>query len=367
MKKSLIWLIVVVFAVTMGFMGVSCKEEAVVEEEPVVEEEVAVEEAPAEEEAEEEKIIVAFCSPAMDIEWFMWMGEGARAKAEELGVEVIITDANYDNDKMLSDFRDVIAMGAKAASTILMDDALGPAVKEICDDAGVPLIASDTPIEGCLYIGADNYYCGEITGNWAADYIIETYNGGENISDIPLIVILDLPQFQAVVDRCDGFLAPIVEKVSAFSDYTLEDLRNNVYKDIVVNFDSGYTQTDSETVMADIITANPRDAYIVFAGNDDSNSAGAALALEAAGVDKNSIVVGQSGSSGSFLRMIADPDNCFTATTSYFPDKQAAALVDAMVRLVKGEKLTNEDVKYTKHTLTTKENVKEQYPDIFKE
>jgi fructose transport system substrate-binding protein len=311
----------------------------------------------------EEEITVAFISPAMDIEWFMWMGEGAKAKAEELGVKVIITDANYDNDKMLSDLRNAIAMGAQAVSTILMDDATGPAFKEICDEAGVYLIASDTPIEGALYLGADNYYCGELVGKWAADYIIENYKAPQ---DIPLIVMLDLPQFKAVVDRCDGFLAPIVEKVPAFDKYTLEELRKNKYKDIVVNYDSGYTREDSENVMRDIITANPRDAYIVFAGNDDSNAAGAALALEAAGLGDKSIVVGQSGSGEVFLRMIADPNSCFTATTSYFPDKQAAALVDAMVRLVKGEKLTNKDIEYTEHTVTTKENVKSQYPDIFK-
>jgi len=56
MKKSLIWLIVVIFAVTIGFTGVGCKKEAAVEEkvpaeeEEIAEEEVAEEEAPAEEE-----------------------------------------------------------------------------------------------------------------------------------------------------------------------------------------------------------------------------------------------------------------------------------------------------------------------------
>ena len=64
MKKSLIWLIVVVFAVTIGFTGVGCKEEAAVEEVPaeeaeVAEEEAAVEEVPAEEAAGEEKITLS--------------------------------------------------------------------------------------------------------------------------------------------------------------------------------------------------------------------------------------------------------------------------------------------------------------------
>ena len=90
------------------------------------------------------------------------------------------------------------------------------------------------------------------------------------------------------------------------------------------------------------------------------------LALEAAGVDKKSYVIGQSGSGEVFIKMIADPNSSFYATTSYFPDKQAAALVAAMVRLAKGEKLTSEDIKYTAHKLTTKENVKEQYPQFFK-
>lgn len=359
MTKTSITVAIILLISVLAFIFSSCAQKP-----PVVEEATVTETTAAEETTPEEKIKVAFISPAMDIEWFMWMAEGAKAKAEELGVEVIITDAKYDNDKMLSDLRDAIAMGAKAVSTILMDDKLGPAFKEICDEAGVPLIASDTPIEGALYLGADNFRVGKIAGEWAADYIIKNY---EDPKDIPLIVILDLPQFQAVVDRSDGFLTPIVEKVPAFKDYKLEDLRKNVYKDIVVNYDSGYTQADSEAVMADIITANPRDAYIVFAGNDDSNAAGAVLALEAAGKDDKSIVIGQSGSGEVFLRMIADPESSFWATTSYFPDRQAAALVAAMVRLAKGEKLTNEDIKYTEHTLTTKENVKEQYPKIFGE
>jgi len=120
MKRLFFLLVVIVIVSAISLIGVGCKEEVAEE----VEESVT----------EKEEIKVAFCSPAMDIEWFMWMADGARAKAEELGVEVIITDANYDNDKMISDFRDVIAMGAQAASTILMDDAIGPAVKEICDD-----------------------------------------------------------------------------------------------------------------------------------------------------------------------------------------------------------------------------------------
>jgi ABC-type sugar transport system substrate-binding protein len=313
-----------------------------------------------------EKVKVGFMSQAVDIEFFIWLTDGMKAKAKELNADLILTDAKYAPEKQISDVRDAIAMGAKAISTILIEDTEGPVIKEICDKAGVPLIASDTPIEGALYLGADNYYCGEITGKWAADYIIKTYNGGKNLKDIPLIIILDLPQYQACIDRADGFLAPIVEKVPAFKDYTLEDLRKNGDKNVVVNYDSGFTQADSEKVMADVITANPRDSYIVFASADDQNAAGAVLALEAAGLDKNSIVVGQSGSGSVFLKMIADPNSCFTATTSYFPYKQGEAIVAAMVRLANGEKLTSEDIKYSEHALTTKENVKEQYPDIFK-
>lgn len=354
-------IILVVFLLITAFTLNGCKstEAESTEAESI---ETGVVSETAEEVSSGQDITVAFCSPAQDIEFFKWFCDGVENRGKELGVKTIITDAGYSSEKMLTDVSDVIQMGAQAVSTIILEDALGPAALELCNEAGVPLVASDAPIAGAYYLGADNFYCGTIVGNWLAEWINEHY---KSLEELPLIVVLDQPEWQAVKDRADGALTAIWRRVPYLQDFYFEDLRRNANKDIVVNYDHGYTQEDSEKVMADVITANPRDSYIVIAGSDDSNAAGCTLALEAAGKDKNSVVVGQSGSAEVFIKMIADPSTCFYATTSYFPEKQGAALVDAMIAIINGEVFDNEDIKYTEHRLTTKWNVKHQYPQIF--
>ena len=124
MKKYVVWLLVVVFSLSMVLMGIGCKkaEEAAPAEEAVEEaapaEEVAEEAVPAEEELAGQKITVIFPKHEMDT---VGIFESQTREFEELtGIEVELIQAEWDKtaDKVIAE----MSAGGSAYDVIEFDN-----------------------------------------------------------------------------------------------------------------------------------------------------------------------------------------------------------------------------------------------------
>ena len=106
--------------------------------------------------------------------FFVKMREGAAAKAEELGVSLNTYAGKVDGDHetQVAAIETCIADGAKGILLTASDtSSIVPSVQQ-ARDAGILVIALDTPLEPIdaadMTFATDNFLAGELIGKWAA-------------------------------------------------------------------------------------------------------------------------------------------------------------------------------------------------------
>lgn len=139
--------------------------------------------------------------------FFVKMKEGASAKADELGIDLSTYAGKVDGDHetQVQAIETCIVSGAKGILLTASDTkAIVPVVKK-ARDAGLLVIALDTPLEPIdaadATFATDNFKAGELIGQWAAATL------GDGAKDAK-IGFLDLTPSQPTVDvlRDQGFM-----------------------------------------------------------------------------------------------------------------------------------------------------------------
>lgn len=127
-------------------------------------------------------------------EFITLMCEGIEEKADELGVDVVILDANNDSANQITQLEDLIAQKVDALLVAAVDsDAIVPAL-DMAEEAGIPLVGVNMTIntdEEYWYVGPDDVLAGELEAQAAIDKI----GGADNV------VILEGPIGQSA--HCD--------------------------------------------------------------------------------------------------------------------------------------------------------------------
>jgi len=185
MKKSLLWMVVLVLGISMvaTFTLAGCEKAGAAVEEAVEEVTEAEEEAVTE---EEEAVVEEVTGAAEGIVIYAQMGgvagdpstlprqNGAAAAAEQWGCEVVYQFSEWQPDKMIAQFKEAIA--AEPDGIIIMGhpgvDAFRTSVEE-AEGKGIIVTANNTPLpefettyggNGFGYAGADLFEGGYVTG-----------------------------------------------------------------------------------------------------------------------------------------------------------------------------------------------------------
>ena len=235
---------------------------------------------------EDDKIVIAGIYKAGDQVWFIDEGEAAKAKALEMGAdEFIYIDATMDPDKYLQAIDNIIAQKVDGVVTCISDQLLSQVVVEKLAAAGIPVVAADDPlidINGNLlapWVGIDGYNIGYANGEYMANYI--TDNSLLDDSEFGILV-LTMDTVSSVIPRTDGMTDALVSKLGITSN------------DIFYADYNGETAKGFDAASA-IFTANPQiTKWVISAGNEEG-AVGAVRALEQAGIDRTSFVIGLGG------------------------------------------------------------------------
>ena len=241
--------------------------------------------------------------------FFVTLAEGAKAAADELGVELTVVDAGDDVTKQVSDIEDLIAKDISVLIVNPVDsDAVAGAVQSAIDQ-GVKVISVDRVVNGVTVdceIASDNVLGAEL----ATQYIVDTL--GENIK---VAELQGTSGASAAIDRGTGF-------------HNIADTKLNVVASQVANFD----RTEGMTVMENMLQANP-DIQAVFAANDEM-ALGAVEAISGAG--KDVLVVGFDATDDAIAAIKAGR---MAATIAQQPDLIGKTAVENAVKLINGESI----------------------------
>eukprot|EP00828_Plagiopyla_frontata_P036868 TRINITY_DN4855_c0_g1_i3.p2 TRINITY_DN4855_c0_g1~~TRINITY_DN4855_c0_g1_i3.p2 ORF type:complete len:203 (-),score=30.22 TRINITY_DN4855_c0_g1_i3:128-736(-) len=144
--------------------------------------------------------VIGFAVSTLANPFFVSMKEGGEAKAEELGIEMIVLDAQDSSEKQFSQIQDLITRNVDVLIVNPTDsDAVVPAVME-AKMMGIPVITVTRPannIEVAQHLDIDNREAGML----AAEALVEALNGKGKIA-----ILEGIPGAPSANDRQSGFM-----------------------------------------------------------------------------------------------------------------------------------------------------------------
>lgn len=253
---------------------------------------------------------IGFSVSTLNNPFFVTLSEGAEAKAEAEGVDLIVVDAGDDAAKQTSDIEDLISRNISVLIVNPVDsDAVAPAVKDAVS-RGIKVISVDRVVNGVdvdCAIASDNVEGARM----ATEYMVSLI--GENAKTAELEGVSGA---SATIDRGEGFHIVADEQLDVVSSQT-----------------ANFSRSEGMTVMENMLQADP-DIKGVFAHNDEM----ALGAVEAIG-SRDIVVVGFDATDDA---LAAIQNGRMAATVAQKPDLMGATAVETAIRLVNNETVEKE-------------------------
>ena len=173
--------------------------------------------------------------------------EGLKSEADKNGYDLIITSAEWDLGKQISQIEDFVSRKVDAIIVCPVDSkGIGSGIAE-ANKAGIPVFTADIAAEEgkvVSHIASDNVQGGKLAG----EYLAKLLNGKGNVA------IINQPAITSVLDRVAGFK----EAINKYPEI-----------EIVADVNGQGVRDRSLQVTADVLQANPKLDGI-FGINDDS-------------------------------------------------------------------------------------------------
>jgi len=258
--------------------------------------------------------------------FFVKMREGAQAKADELGVKLNSYAGKVDGDHetQVAAIETCIANGAKGILLTASDTgSIVPAVQQ-ARDAGLVVIALDTPLEPIdaadMTFATDNFLAGELIGQWAAAAL------GDDAANAK-IAMLDLAVSQPTVGvlRDQGFLQGFGIELGDPNRWGDETDPRIVGNDVTAGNEEG-----GRRAMENLLAKDPM-INVVYTINEPA-AAGAYEALKAIGRENDVLIVSVDGGCPGVANV---KDGVIGATSQQYPLLMASKGIEAIVAWAK--------------------------------
>jgi ribose transport system substrate-binding protein len=246
--------------------------------------------------------------------FFTQMNEGAQAKAAELGVELVIFNANNDPAAQNNAIETYIAQGVDGLVVVAIDvNGIMPAVEQAAE-AGIPVVAVDAILPDgpqVAQVGVDNAAAGALIGEHFLEHV-EKEMGGE----AKLGIVGALNSFIQNV-RQEGFEG-VIAGAPGITMAGVVDGRN--------------VQDNAMSAAENLMTANP-DLSAIYATGEPA-LLGAVAAVESQGRQDSVAVVGWDLTAAAIKGI---DEGYVVGVVQQDPAGMGAAAVEAAHRAIAGE------------------------------
>jgi fructose transport system substrate-binding protein len=249
------------------------------------------------------------------------MREGAAAKADELGINLLTFAGKVDGDHetQVAAIETCIAEGASGILLTASDTSSIVSSVEQARDAGLLVIALDTPLDPIDAANAtfatDNFLAGELIGQWAAAAL------GDDAANAK-IAMLDLAVSQPTVGvlRDQGFLQGFGIDLGDPSKWGDEDDARIIGNEVTAGNEEG-----GRKAMEALLAVDP-EINVVYTINEPA-AAGAYEALKSIGRENDVLIVSVDGGCPGVPNVA---DGVIGATSQQYPLLMASLGIEAI-------------------------------------
>ncbi|MFO1210161.1 MAG: sugar ABC transporter substrate-binding protein [Amaricoccus sp.] len=258
--------------------------------------------------------------------FFMKMRDGAEAKAKELGVTLKTAAGKFDGDheSQVAAVEACMADGVKGILITASDPAAIVPLVEQARDAGILVIALDTPLSPAdaadSTFATDNFEAGVLIGEWAKAKL------GSDAANARIAMLNALISHPTVdVARDQGFLKGFGVDVKDPGVIGDEDDPRIVGHEVTQGSEEGGVDG-----MEKLLSVDPK-INLVYAINEPA-AAGAFQALQSAGLEKGVTIVSVDGGCPGVKNVAA---GAFGATSQQYPLQMASLGIEAIAAFAK--------------------------------
>lgn len=286
-----------------------------------------------------EKYKVGFSMDFTTNVWRAVMLEKMEKAAEEHSdeIELIVTNANEDSNKQISDVEDLMSQDIDLLIiSPYLTEPLTPIIEEVYDK-GIPVVVIDHDISSVsdkytTFIGASNTQIGEKAG----EKIVELLNGNGNVVELS-----GTPGLQATIDRGD-VMHSVADKYEGIK--------------FLANVNCEYDQAKAMSNMEDLLQSlEPSEIDLIYTYND-AMALGAVQAIEDAGYGDVGVQILSIDAQKKTMEYIKEGKMIYGTFTYPWPSEKA---IEVALDILHG----NDVEKYyeLESVLITAENVDEYY------
>jgi ribose transport system substrate-binding protein len=252
---------------------------------------------------------IALVVSTLNNPYFVTLADGAKAKAKELGYDLVVLDSQNDTAKELSNVEDALNQNVKALLLNPVDSAAARAGIHEAEAQKVPVLTLDRSAKGVTvasHIASDNVAGGKLAG----ELIVQQLGGKGNVVELQ-----GQPGTDAARDRSNGFRQALAAAPGL---------------KVVASQPANFDRTQGLNVMENILQAHPKvDA--VFAA-DDEMALGAIKAIQAARL--KIVVVGFDGTPDAVAGI---KNGTMYATIAQQPSLIGSLGVEEADKIIKGQ------------------------------
>ena len=269
---------------------------------------------------------------AGDQTWFIDEGAAAEAAAKEAGYDFTYVDAKMSLEEYLRAIDNAIANNAAGVVTCIPDQTMSQAAVDKLAEAGIPVVAADDALQMtdgtkiAPWVGINAYVIGEANGAWIAEYA-----KANNLVDDPecALLIMTMDTVSSCVPRAEG-------EYDKFTELCPEFDTAKIYK---ADYDG--TTDKGNTAAAAVFTAHPEITKWLVTGANEEGTIGALRALESAGLDGESCVVGL----GAYMakdEWKKDGESAMKASAYFSSNSVGAGSIEVLLQIIDGQEVTME-------------------------
>ena len=269
---------------------------------------------------------------AGDQTWFIDEGAAAEAAAKEAGYDFTFVDAKMSPEEYLRAIDNAIANNAAGVVTCIPDQTMSQAAVDKLAEAGIPVVAADDALQTAdgtkiaPWVGINAYVIGEANGAWVAEYA----KANNLVSDPECaLLILTMDTVSSCVPRAEG-------EYDKFTELCPEFDTAKIYK---ADYDG--TTDKGNIAAAAVFTAHPEITKWLVTGANEEGTIGALRALESAGLDGESCVVGL----GAYMakdEWKKDGESTMKASAYFSSNAVGAGSVEVLLQIIDGQEVTME-------------------------
>lgn len=264
---------------------------------------------------------------AGDQTWFINEGDAAKAAVEAAGGEFTYVDAKMSPEECLKAVDNAIANKADGIVICVPDQTMSQSIVDKCSEANIPVVACDDALEVdgskiAPWVGINAYAIGHTNGEWLANYakdnnLVDDKEAG--------LLIMTMDTVTSCVPRAQGEEDAWKELLPDWDD-------SRIFK-----ADNDGTTDKGNTAAAAVITAHPEIKKWLVTGANEECTIGATRALESAGLDKDSVVVGLGGYMAKDEWNNKGTDTAMKAATYFSADQVGVGSVAVLADLIAGQ------------------------------